>query len=44
MFTNELKIKFINYRINLLKQRDELGNLRLINALIRERRALGGVI
>lgn len=42
MFTNELKIKFINYRINLLRQRDEVGNLRLINALIRERRALGG--
>ena len=34
------QIQHIDYRVNLLRQRDELGNIKLINALLRERRAL----
>lgn len=41
MFYNkETAIAQIEYRINLLKSRGEAMNLRLINALMREKRTL----
>ena len=39
-YSKETILKRINYRINLLRARDEVGNVRLINALIREARNL----
>ena len=40
MFSPALKIKQKQYRINLMKQRDEMENAHLIAALEREVRAL----
>lgn len=40
IFNAKYLISKIDYRINLMRQRDELGNIKLINALMRERRAL----
>lgn len=37
-YSKEILLKKIEARINLLRARDEVGNLRLINALIREKR------
>lgn len=37
-YSKETQIALLNYRINLMRTRDEVGNLRLINALIREKR------
>ena len=37
-YLKETQIALLNYRINLMRTRDEVGNLRLINALIREKR------
>ena len=39
-YSQETALARINYRINLLRARDEVGNIRLINALIREARNL----
>ena len=39
-YSKETILKRINYRIGLLRTRDEVGNIRLINALIREARNL----
>lgn len=39
-FTKEVQIAQIDYRINLLRARDEMMNLRLIKALEREKRNL----
>lgn len=39
-FNAKYQIQRIDYRVNLLRQRDELGNIKIINALLRERRAL----
>lgn len=39
-FNAQYQIQRIDYRVNLLRQRDELGNIKIINALLRERRAL----
>ena len=39
-YSKETILKRINYRIGLLRARDEVGNIRLINALIREGRNL----
>lgn len=39
-YSKEVQIARIDYRINLLRQRGETMNLRLINALIREKRSL----
>ena len=38
MFSPEYKIKLIDYRINIMRQRNEIGNMHIINALMRERR------
>lgn len=40
LYSKETILNRINYRINLLRARDEVGNARLINALIREARNL----
>lgn len=39
-YSKEVTIAQIDYRINLLRSRNEMENLRLINALIREKRSL----
>lgn len=39
-YSKETILNRINYRINLLRARDEVRNARLINALIREARNL----
>lgn len=39
-FSKEVMIKKIEYRINLLRARSEVMNMRLINALMREKRNL----
>ena len=39
-YSKEVAIKKIQYRINLLRSRDEMANLRLIAALEREKRNL----
>lgn len=39
-YSKEVAIAKIDYRINLLRSRDEMMNLRLIKALERERRNL----
>lgn len=39
-YTKETAIARIDYRINLLRARDEMMNLRLIKALEREKRNL----
>lgn len=39
-YSKEVTIAQINYRINLLRARDEMMNLRLIKALEREKRNL----
>lgn len=39
-YSKEVAIKKIQYRINLLRSRDEMANLRLIAALEREKRKL----
>jgi len=39
-YSKETLLNRINYRISLLRARDEVGNIRLINALIREARNL----
>lgn len=39
-YSKEVAIAKIDYRINLLRSRDEMMNLRLIKALERERRIL----
>ena len=39
-YSKEVQLQKIDYRINLLRARDEVGNLRLINALIREKRKI----
>ena len=40
LFSKEVTIGILNYRINLLRARNEVGNLRLIAALEREKRNL----
>ena len=40
MFSAQVKIGKINYRIGILRARGEMMNLRLIKALEREKRAL----
>ena len=40
LYSKETAIAIINYRINLMKERDEMMNLRLIKALEREKRKL----
>lgn len=40
LYSKETAIAIIDYRINLMKERDEMMNLRLIKALEREKRAL----
>ena len=39
-YSKEVAIAQIDYRINLLRARDEMANLRLIKALEREKRNL----
>lgn len=39
-YSKETAIAWINYRINLLRARDEMMNLNLIKALEREKRNL----
>lgn len=39
-YSKETTIAIINYRINLMRARDEMMNLKLINALEREKRNL----
>lgn len=39
-FNKEVAIARIEYRINLLRQRDEMTNIKLIAALEREKRKL----
>ena len=39
-YSKETEIARINYRINLLRQRDEMVNIKLIAALEREKRKL----
>jgi hypothetical protein len=39
-YSKETQIALIDYRINLMKARDEMVNLKLINALEREKRNL----
>lgn len=39
-YSQETALAYINYRISLLRERGEIENLRLINALIREKRSL----
>ena len=39
-YSKETEIKRIEYRINLLRARDEMMNYRLIQALLREKRNL----
>lgn len=39
-YSKETMIKLIQYRINLLRSRDEMANLKLIAALEREKRNL----
>lgn len=39
-YSKEVSIEKIDYRINLLRARDEMANLRLIRALEREKRNL----
>ena len=39
-YSKEVEIARINYRINLLRQRDEMVNIKLIAALEREKRKL----
>ena len=41
-YSKETRLNYLSYRINLLRSRDEIMNLRLINALIRERRNISG--
>ena len=38
LYSKDTTIKMINYRINVLRARDEMENLRLIAALEREKR------
>lgn len=38
IYSPELRIQMIDYRINIMRHRDELGNMHLIKALMRERR------
>lgn len=40
LFNNKTTIAMINYRIGILRSRGEEMNKNLINALLRERRAL----
>lgn len=40
LYNKETVIAIIDYRINLMKERDEMMNLRLIKALEREKRKL----
>ena len=40
LYSKETAIAIIDYRINLMKERDEMMNLRLIRALEREKRVL----
>lgn len=40
LYSNEVTIALIDYRINLLKARGETMNLNLIKALLREKRTL----
>ena len=40
LYSKETAIAIIDYRINLMKERDEMMNLRLIKALEREKRKL----
>lgn len=40
LYNKETAIAIIDYRINLMKERDEMMNLRLIKALEREKRKL----
>jgi len=40
LYSKETAIAIIDYRINLMKERDEMMNLRLIKALEREKRNL----
>ena len=42
LYSKETTIKFINYRIKLLRSRGETMNLRLIAALEREKRNIEG--
>ena len=42
MYSKETKIKIIDYRINLMRQRGEKMNLKLINALLRDKKRLLG--
>ena len=39
-YSPDLQIKIIDYRINLMRHRDEVGNMHIINALLRDRRRL----
>ena len=40
LYNKETAIAIIDYRINLMRERDEIMNLRLIKALEREKRKL----
>lgn len=40
LYNKETAIAIIDYRINLMRERDEMMNLRLIKALEREKRKL----
>lgn len=40
LYSKETAIAIIDYRINLMRERDEMMNLRLIKALEREKRKL----
>ena len=40
IYSKETQINLLNYRIGVLRARSEIENLRLINALIREKRLL----
>ena len=39
-YSKKTRLAYIDYRINLLKAHDEMMNLNLIKALIREKRLL----
>lgn len=39
-YSKETRLALLDYRINLMRARSETMNLRLINALIREKRKL----
>ena len=39
-YSKEIKIEMIQYRINLLKSRNEMANIKLIAALEREKKNL----